>query len=300
MSASTAAPSPRTATWQGIGLVALGAFCFSTSIIFIRLISGMDALAITFYRSLFAFLFFCLTLLRFREPLNFSHYRAHLPILIGLGAAMGLTAALYTYAIQHTTAANAALLVNSAPLYVALLAPWLLKEARPPLTWPSLALAGVGIVLITGFSGEGGLRLDSLAFGGILAGIVSGFTYAMPILIGRHLRGKVSGITQIVWGSGVAAVLLSPFALRADLGVALANLPLLIPLGIITMGLSYLLFFLGLQRISAQMTSITGLFEPVSGLLIGLLIFQEGLTPLGALGSLLVLAAITLISRPAR
>jgi drug/metabolite transporter (DMT)-like permease len=110
----------------------------------------------------------------------------------------------------------------------------------------------------------------------------------------------VSGITQIVWGSGVAAVLLSPFALRADLGTAAANLPLLIPLGIITMGLSYLLFFLGLQRISAQTASITGLFEPVSGMLIGLLIFQEGLTLLGALGSLLVLAAIALISRPAR
>lgn len=300
MSVSPSSPPTRTATWQGIGLVALGAFCFSTSILFIRAISGMDALAITFYRSLFAFLFFLVTLLRFREPLKFAHYRAHLPVLIGLGVAIALTAALYTYAIQHTTAANAALLVNSAPLYVALLSPWLLKEARPPMTWPSLALAGAGIVLITGFSGEGSLRLDSLAFGGILAGIISGFTYALPIMIGRHLRGRVSGITQIVWGSGVASLVLSPFALRADLSVAAANLPLLIPLGIITMGLSYLLFFLGLQRISAQTASITGLFEPVSGMLIGLLLLHEGLTWLGALGSLLVLAAIALISRPGK
>ncbi len=284
----------RAAAWAGIGMVVLGAFCFSLAVLFVRLVDGMDAMAISFYRSLSAFLFFSLLSLRFREPLHFARYRPALPHLIGLGLAMGLTMTLYTYAIQHTTAANAALLVNSAPIYVALLAPWLLKEARPRYTWISLALAIVGIVLITN---PAALRLESASFAGIAAGAASGFTYALPMLIGRHLRSRVSSITQILWGSGIAALMLLPFAVRTGMAAALPNLPYLIPLGVISLGLSYLLYFLGLQRVSTQVVSVAALFEPVSGALIGLVVFHEYLTLPGVAGGLLVLVSIYLISQ---
>ena len=44
--------------------------------------------------------------------------------------AVSATVILYTYAVRHTTAANAVLLVNSAPIYVAVLAPLVLGEPR--------------------------------------------------------------------------------------------------------------------------------------------------------------------------
>ncbi|NPV65704.1 MAG: EamA family transporter [Anaerolineae bacterium] len=285
---------PVTAAWQGVGLVVLATLCFSTAILFVRLIHGLDAMTITFYRSLFAFLFFCGLLPRFREPLAIARYRRYIPLLVGLGLAMALTASLYTYAVQHTTAANAALLNNSAPLYVALLAPPLLKEARPRYLWPGIALAALGVILITD---PARLRLDPAAFGGIAAAALSGVTYAGPMLIGRALRGRVSSLTQIWWGAGLTALLLSPFGLRGDPATILNQLHLLIPLGVLSLGVPYLLMFLGLARVKAQVGSVAALMEPVFGTLIGFLFFAEVLTPIGMLGALGVLSAIVLISR---
>ncbi|GAB4574277.1 MAG: EamA family transporter [Anaerolineae bacterium] len=278
----------------GILLVVLGAFCFSLSILFIRLIDGLDAMSITFYRSLFAFLFLSMLLPRFPQALQVRRYRAAIPLLIAIGAAMTVTASLYTYAIQHTAAATAALLVNSSPLYVALLSPWLLREPRPRWTWVGLALAGVGIVLI---ADPAQLSLRSSEFGGIVAGTLSGISYAAPMVISRKLRRTVTGITQNWWGTGITALLLLPFAIPASVPTALPQLHLLIPLGIISLGLSYLLLFLGLQRCSAQVASMAALMEPVFGAMIGLFIFGEMLTPGGWLGAGLVLFSIYLISR---
>jgi drug/metabolite transporter (DMT)-like permease len=188
-------------------------------------------------------------------------------VLIGLGMAMGLTSVLYTYAVQHATAATAVLLNNSSPLYVALFSPWLLREPRPRATWISLGLAALGVALLTGLIGQPSparqLRGDAT---GIVAALASGFMYALPIMIGRHLRGKVGSMTQIWWGSGVAALMLLPVALgtTSACGPQPADPD---PTGVVALGLPYLLVFQGLQRISAQSASITALLEPVSGVL---------------------------------
>ncbi|MBN2469473.1 MAG: EamA family transporter [Anaerolineae bacterium] len=285
----------RSASWLGVLMVITAAFGFSLSIIFVRHIKGLDVTTITFFRSLSAFVMYAALLPVFREPLRVGRYRRYIPHLIGLGTAMCVTAVLYTYALQHTTAANAALLNNTSPLYVALVSPWLLKEARPRWTWPGLVLAGLGIVLITN---PGQFSLDPDSLSGIVAAIASGVTYALPMLIGRTLRAHVNGMTQIWWGSGITALILSPFALRGDLAPVLSQLHLLIPLGVVGLGLPYLLMFQGLRRCTAQVVSMAALMEPVFGTLIGLILFGEVFTLAGGLGAALVLASIALISRP--
>ncbi len=278
----------------GVLLVVLGALCFSTSVIFIRQLSGLSPMAISFYRSLFAFLFFCALLFRYPEALRLRAYRHHVPLLIGLGAAMAITASLYTYAVQRTTASNAQLLVNTSPLYMAVLAPWVLREARPRWTWVGLALAAIGIVLITTPGGSGPAPM---LLSGVLAALLAGLTYTLTMVVGRIVRAEVSGFTQIFWGSGVMALVLLPFALASGLGAAGGQWHLLVPMGVISLGLSYLLLFLGLKRCSAQVVSVAALMEPVFGTLWGVLLLGEPLSAAGALGAGLILGAIILISR---
>ncbi len=278
----------------GVALVVIGAFCFSLAIPFTRWTDGLATGAIAFFRALFGFLFLCSLLSVNREPLRFQSYRPVLRTLLALGLAVSATVMLYTYAVQHTTAANAALLVNSAPLYVALLAPLFLREPRPRYTWHSLALAGIGMVCIAN-PAQLDVRSDEMS--GIVAAAFSGLGYGTVMMISRSLRGRVNGLTQNLWSNGMIVLVLLPWALRAPAQTVLENLPMLIPLGIFSLGLSYLLYFLGLQRISAQQVSMVSLAEPVFGVLMGLIFFAEVPNALGWLGAALILSSIVLITR---
>ncbi len=288
-------PDTTTTEWKGIALVVVGAFCFSLAIPFTRWTDGLGTTTIAFFRALFGFLFLCALVVRFREPLYVASYRASLRTLAVLGVTVSVTVVLYTFAIQKTTAANAALLVNSAPIYVAVLAPFALKEPRARYTWASLGLALTGIVCV---SDPARLNLESGSFAGIAAGALSGFTYAIVLMISRGLRGRVGGFTQTLWTNGIVALVLLPSALQVSSDTIVSNLPALVPLGIFSLGLSYLLYFVGLERISAQVVSVVALFEPVSGVLIGLLFFAEVPNLLGWIGGGLILGSIYLIAQP--
>lgn len=282
------------AGWQGIALVMVSAFCFSSAVIFARLTSNLSAVHIAFFRAFFAFLFFCLLLPKYPQALHLRTYRHSIGRLVGLGLAVSATSALFMYAIQNTTAGNASLLVNSAPMYVALLAPLVLKERRGRRVWMNVSLAIGGTVLL---SHPSQISLDSRSFGGNLAGTLAGFTFALTMLLSRSLRDRVSGHTQILWSSAIASLLLLPWALQADGQVVQSNLRFLIPLGVISLGTAYLCNFLGLQRVNAQVASVTALFEPVSSIVIGLVLFNEVLGPVNLVGAILILASIYLISR---
>ncbi len=279
---------------QGMGFVIIGAFCFSTVLIFTRLTHGLDVMNIAFFRALFAFLFFCLLLPRFpanyKEPLT----PGLIGLLVGLGIAVGISAVLYIYAIRHTTAANAALLINSAPIYVAILAPILLNEKRTKHAVLGLGLAIVGIICI---SNPTRISFQSSSFWGIMAGIISGLTFASTMLFSRLLHGKVSGFAQALWSSGIATLVLLPWVLRTNWQVVLENLVLLVLLGVISLGAAYFLYFLGLERVNTQIVSILALFEPVSGVFIGLFLFKEYPNFLGVIGGILIITGIFIVAR---
>jgi drug/metabolite transporter (DMT)-like permease len=277
----------------GTACISAGAICFSLAIIFIRSISGISVATLTFFRSLAAFLFFCALALRTPRMRQLRRYRADVPALLALGLTLSATALLYVTAVRLTTAANAVLLNNTAPLYVALLAPALLEEARPRRTWLSLTLALVGIVLVTGVTE---LRLTRGAWRGILAGALSGVTLALTLLGSRRLGRNVDGLTQTWWGTGVATLLTLPMALATPWSAIAPNLWLLAGMGVFAFGLPYLLYFRGLEQVDAQVASIVALLEPVSGVLIGMLLYGEVPTLLGGLGILMILTSIVLIS----
>lgn len=279
---------------QGIALVSAGAIGFSTIIIFTRSITGIPSASIAFFRALISFLFFCALLPWFPQTLKIRSYRRNIGWLLGLGLAVGLTGMLYVYAVQFTTAANAVVLNNTSAVYVALIAPWLLHEARPRYTWISLVLAIVGIVCI---ANPEELSLASSGFRGIVAAGLSGITYSMTMLFSRHLRGRVSGVTQIWWSTGIASLLALPWAFQISLSTVVHNLPYLVALGVVAQGIPYMLYFLGLARVKAQIVSIVGLLEPVGGILIGMLFYQEIPNAVGVVGIVLVLSSIVLVSR---
>jgi len=279
---------------QGILLVAAGAIGFSSIIVFTRLITGLTSPGIAFFRALTSFVFFTALLPWSPATLHVRRYRREIVWLVVLGLTVGFTGMLYVYAVQHTTAANAVLLNNASTIYVALFAPWLLREPRVRYTWISVGLALAGIACI---ANPAALRWESSEFRGVVAGTLSGFSYALTMLLSRRLRGQVSGVTQVWWSTGIAALVALPWAFQAPASVVIRNVPFILALGVLAQGLPYMLYFLGLERIPAQMVSIIALLEPVSGILIGMALYQEMPNAIGIAGIGLILTSITLVSR---
>lgn len=289
-----AAPIKAHTDWRAVGLVALGAVCYSSVIIFTRRAEGLSALNVSFFRAFFAFVFHTGLLLILRQPVRWSALKPYWKLLLLQSIFMSGSAILYVYSVQHTTAANAALLVNSAPIYVALFAPLVLKEASPRFTKLSLLLIIVGMVLLTGVLDQ---DAGSISWPGIIAGFFAGVNFGCVVLVSRSQQGQVPGLIQAWIGAAFSSLLLLPFGLSASGALVREYLPNLVFLGVLSYGLPSFLYFVALTRLKAQVVSVVALLEPVAGALIGMLVYQEMFTLAALIGSLLVLASIYLIAQ---
>jgi DME family drug/metabolite transporter len=142
---------------MGVCLVGLSGVVLSTLGVGIRQIEAASGWQILFYRSLSFIVTLCLIIaLRYRS--NFFRAFSHIGsrgLLVGLFLACA--SSLYVFSMLNTTVANAVFMVSTTPFVAAALGWMLLKERVGPSTWIAMtvALAGIGLMLVDGFSGGG-------------------------------------------------------------------------------------------------------------------------------------------------
>lgn len=94
----------------------------------------------------------------------------------------------------------------AAPIYVAALSPFLLKEKVGPIRWAAIGLGFIGVLIALTPSGE----VEPVA---IVVAIIGTFAFAMMVITGRSLRGtpdKTLVLFQLV-GALLAGIVLAPF-----------------------------------------------------------------------------------------
>ena len=218
--------------------------------------------------------------------------------LLGL-VCQGLFNLCYNSAIPRAGVMVSAVLLYLAPLFTAIAARLLFREAIGARRRLALAVNLVGCALAaTG----GQLALAGASFAGILLGVGAGFCYAMNPIIGR-LAGErthafVINTYAFLFGGLFLLLFTHPFDGAPALTPGLAIWALLYAL-VPTLG-AYMLYFPGIQRIGeASRVPVIASVEAVVAAATGILLFGEALTPLRLLGILLVLASIRLSSAPA-
>jgi drug/metabolite transporter, DME family len=183
-------------------------------------------------------------------------------LLVGL--AYGATTTLFVAANKLTTAANTIFLQSSAPLYVLLLSPWLLKERIRRSDLLSMSLIAVGLAMFfVGIRPPDRLATDPL-LGNVLS-VCSGVTWALTLL-GLRWLGRSGdtggGLTAVVSGNVMAFVL--GFALSGTFGEATSrDWIAVLFLGLMQIGLAYVLLTRALERVPALEASLLLLVEPV-------------------------------------
>jgi len=210
-----------------------------------------------------------------------------------VGVAYAVTLIAFVTANKLTTAANAIFLQDTAPLYLLLAGPWLLKEHVTRRDVAVLGVMAAGMVLF--FVGE--QRISATApdpMKGNIIAVVSAVTWAITLgglrwLESRHTGGE-PGMATVALGNTIAFLLCVPLALPVE-GAAIHDWAAVAYLGLFQVGLAYVLLTRGVRRIAALEVSLLILVEPALNPLWAGLMHDEWPGPLAIAGGALILVA---------
>ena len=262
----------------GLLCIILSAVFFATAGVLCKLISW-NAWSISAGRSLFAALVMYIYMRAKGE-----RFVVNRPTLIA--AAVNLVMfTTFLLANKLTTAANTIVLQFTEPVWVILLG-WVLFRNRPHKE------AGIACVVI--FAGIVCFVADQLKPGGSIAGellaILSGATYAGVFLF-KKFPGCSFESASII--SFLAAVVIGIPSLMAETDWSVSNLAMMVFMGVVQLGLAYVLLSRGLDSVSPVTASLTSTIEPVVNPILAAIVLGETLSPLCAVGAVLVIGAAT-------
>jgi drug/metabolite transporter (DMT)-like permease len=197
------------------------------------------------------------------------------------------------WALHITSVANATLLGNGAPIFVAL-ASWLIFRERVGSTFLlGLAFAVAGCATLVG----GGTRFDMREALGDFLGLLTGACYAGYIMLLTKLRARFSA-AAVLTGSGIVTALC---ALAAAVAAGEQLLPTTLTgwfyvtaLALLCQGIAMSIIGRAMAHLPATLTSVCLLLAPVGATINAWWILGEPLGPAQAIGGALVLAGILL------
>ena len=205
----------------------------------------------------------------------------------------------YTLALnaaeRHLDAGTAALLVNIAPLLVAVAAGSFLREGfpRPLIIGILVAFAGVVVIAAAGIGGHS----DGL---GVVLGILAALLYAAGVLTQKVALRTVDPVSATWVGCLVGMVVLAPFAPRAVQEFSHASggtLAAVVYLGIFPTAIAFTLWAYALTRTSAGPLASTTLAVPAIVVLMSWLVLGEIPTVFALIGGGLCLAGVAISRR---
>ncbi len=215
-------------------------------------------------------------------------------VLLGL---IGIAGANFTYyaTMNQSTVATGILLQYLAPLAVVGYTVVAGEEALTARKLLAALLSLAGCFLAVGGAGSGGLVVTP---GALATGLLSMFCFAFLTVYSRHLLARIHRWTVIVYSLCAASLFWlavnPPAALLMERYDA-AAWGMLFLLALSSVLIPYLLYFSGLQRISASRAIITSTAEPVVAIVSAALLLGEVLDAGRILGAAVVLGAIIVL-----
>lgn len=211
------------------------------------------------------------------------------PLLLG-GVALGLNWIALFEAYRVLNVSLATLIYYVGPILVLLLSPILFRERLTGRRVISVLVVAVGIVLISGSIASAGMNPL-----GVLAAALSAIFYAALIIFNKRIVSTSGMQTAAIELDVAFAVVLIYTVCTAGLPhITVGDLPYVAALGFVNTALAYLLYFSGLQKLSAQSAALISYLDPVAALLCSALLLHETMTPMQVVGAVLIIGGAML------
>lgn len=254
--------------------------------------NGASTEAILFFRYGIAVVLLGAYLLLKKE--NFRINLRQAGVLLGLGLLYTASSAFLFEAYKYIASGLATTLVFLFPVMVAIIMVFLKVVPSWPV-WLSIAATFAGVMIMTG--GTGTEAIDPT---GIWFSIASAFVYALFIVIINRSKA-ISSIPNSLLTFYALSVGTVFFLTRCGLsgaelltgidgGMAWANL---LGLAILPTIVSTASLAVATRNIGATKASVLGVFEPITAILVGTLVFGEELTPNIIAGILISIVAVS-------
>lgn len=253
---------------------------------------GMNYDSILFYRFLFATAALGIMLFITKESFKISRNDIFIIILLGFfytGSAMFLFKG-----YDYMGAGVATAIHFTYPVFVTLLMFIIFKEKTSWITWLAIlfAVSGVGIISIRGSK-------LTMNITGLIVVLLSAVAYASYILTVNKSRVSNMNGRKLAFYVFIVSTIL--FAIKASVSGGIQRVPdglsylNLFLLAVVPTVISNITLVLAVHKIGGTLTSVLGAMEPVTALLIGILIFEEKFSIQEGIGVLLIIAAVTII-----
>lgn len=258
---------------------------------------GMGTMEITWLRNLVGLLVVGGYLALFhRELLRFRLKDLWCIAGAGLGSLFLMNVTLYT-AMQYTSLAVAGVLQYTAPIFVMLFSAVFFQETVTRRKLFALLLAFAGCALVSGIGSD-----SRVSAPGFFWGLGAGISYALYSIFSRFCLRRGYNTWTITFWAFVFCFLASCFfcdwqkigtvwTQSAEVGWTAA-------MGVVTSFLPYVLYGLGLSTMENGRASILASVEPVVAAMFSVLLFHEPMGVSSAIGIVLVLSAVLVLSVP--
>jgi drug/metabolite transporter (DMT)-like permease len=266
-------------TFPPVVLVLIAVFLWSTGGLFIKS-TTIDAYQVTFFRSLFAAV--TVLILTRKSGLKINGFGILTSVIYAL------LLFLFVWATKKTTAANAIFLQYTAPIYILVLAPFLIGERFHwrDLVTVVIVLAGMSLFFV------GQLRIED--YQGNTAALFSGIFLGLYIMLLRHPRGKgFNPAIAVIYGNLLLALVNAPTGIAAIPAMTPMDWFAVVFLGIFQIGISYILFIKGVVGGTRPLdASLIGFIEPLLNPVWVFLFVGERPSQWAILGGAVIVSAI--------
>lgn len=266
-------------------LVFIAAALWSTGGLFVK-VTTLDAFSVNMGRSFFAAV--VVALFTYKKGLKLDRM-----VLLN-SIFYAATLSFYIYALKNTTAANAIFLQYTAPIYILILAPFVLKEAFQVSDIFTVAACLIGMSLFFFEPGTAQATAPNI-YAGNLAGLASGIFFGLYFIFLRHPRSKHGNpAVSVFYGNIIVVLLMLPFVISdPPKTVTFGDAAAILYLGTVQIGIAYLFFTNGIAGgVRSMDASIIGFIEPMFNPLWVFFILGETPGKWALVGGIIILSSV--------
>lgn len=216
-------------------------------------------------------------------------------IVLGTLTVGGLNVLVYVAAQRLATSLAATIMSTSAAAL--LLLSWMMLRQRPTLRAAGGAVLGiVGVIVMLQ---PGGGDADGW---GLAASVVAMLSSSLGFVLTRRWGADVPPLTMTAWQLIAGSLVVMPVAIVVEGAPPALDGPALLGFAYIILvatAVAYAAWFTGLARLPGAVVGVIGLLNPVTGVLLGVVVAHEPFGPAQLLGLVLVVVGVLAGIRPA-